>query len=275
MIAKELYASWRPVTFEAQAIAARSYALHERARRRADGRHFDVESTTKDQAYAGATENSRAHDAARATRGLVLTWAGSVLRAYYSSTTGGRAASARDTWPTSEGFEFNLAPPIQASPRDDSDAFSPVFRWEVERSTRDVLRRFRAFGRARGASIRNIRSLGTIRVLDRNEFGRPRTYRVTDESGRAWTLKAEDIRVACNHPGEPDDSIPPVTRAERVLSGDFTAEIVRGRVVFSGRGFGHGVGMSQFGAEGMARRGEDARTILRHYYPGAVIERAY
>jgi len=46
-------------------------------------------------------------------------------------------------------------------------------------------------------------------------------------------------------------------------------------LVFEGRGFGHGVGMSQYGAQGMAMRGRQARDILMHYYPGAVIERAY
>lgn len=272
VVAKELIPGWSAEAFKAQAIAARSYALHERQRRTALGSHFDVESTTQDQAYAGATENERAHESVRATRGLVLTWRGALLRSYYSSTTGGRAASARDTWPTGRGFEFNLAAPIQASARDDADSFSPLFRWTVERGTENLVRRFRAFGRAQGMAIRDVSSLAKIEVAATNSFGRPRTYKITDTGGLSWTLSAESIRLACNFP---TPGTPEVTRELRVNSGDFEARVEGERVVFEGRGFGHGVGMSQYGAEGKARRGMTARAILEHYYPGAVIDRAY
>jgi stage II sporulation protein D len=265
VVAKELPAGWEIEAYKAQAVAARSYALHERRRRIALGSDFDVESTTQDQAYAGATANARAHEAVRATRGLVLTWKGTLLRAYYSSTTGGRAASARDTWPTGPGFEFNLAAPIQASARDDADKASPLFRWTVERPTDELLERLRAYGRAHGSGLKGIGSLSAIRVEARNSFGRPTRYTVEDSGGMTWTLSAESIRIACNTdaPG-----LEPITRAKRINSGDFEARVEGDVVVFHGRGFGHGVGMSQYGAEGMAQ-------ILRAYYPGAVIERAY
>jgi len=272
VVAKGLIAGWSLEAFRAQAIAARSYALHERQRRTAIGSHFDVESTTQDQAYAGATGSTRAHEAVRSTRGLVLTWRGALLRSYYSSTTGGRAASARDTWPTGRGFEFNLAAPIQASPRDDADRFSPLFRWTVERQTENLVRRFRAFGRAQNMAIRDIASLSSIRVIERNDYGRPTRYSIADSGGSTWTLSAESIRLACNFttPGTPT-----VTRQLRVNSGDFEARVEGDRVVFDGRGFGHGVGMSQYGAEGKARQGVKATEILAYYYPGAVIDRAY
>ncbi len=272
VLAKELIPGWSLEAFKAQAIAARSYALHERRRRTAIGGDFDVESTTRDQAYAGATEDDRAHRACRETRGLVLTWRGTILRAYYSSTTGGRAASARDTWPTGPGFEFNLAAPIQASPRDEDDRISPLFRWTVERRASDLVRRFRAFGRDRGHGLREISSLGAIRVASTNEFGRPTRYEIRDTGGRTWTLSAESLRLACNTdaPG-----LPEITREKRINSGDLVARVAGDRVVFEGRGFGHGVGMSQYGAEAKASKGWSAERILQHYYPGAQIERAY
>jgi len=109
VIAKELYPNWGLETFKAQAIAARSYAMQERQRRLSIGSFFDLESTTQDQVYGGSTTNPTALRAVDLTYGQVLTWNGHLLRAYYSSTTGGRAASARDTWPTGPGYEFNLA----------------------------------------------------------------------------------------------------------------------------------------------------------------------
>lgn len=275
VVAKELYRHWLPETFRAQAIAARTYALHERQRRLSRGDHFDVEATTADQAYGGATAHERSHDAVRSTRGVVVTWRGGLLRTYYSSTTGGRAASARDVWPVTRGFEYNLAAPIQAGPRDDADAFSPLYRWTIERETRDLVRRFRAFGVDEGLDVERIRSIASIDPVARNEFGRPTRYRVTDAGGKSFELTAEEIRRACNYPGSGALRIGRVKRSDRVPSGDFTATVAGGTVTFEGRGFGHGVGMSQYGAEGMARRGMTAEQILGHYYPGARLERAY
>jgi stage II sporulation protein D len=274
VVERELYAGWRSAAERAQAVAARSYALHEMGRARRAGRHFDVESTTADQVFGGAAGRASSRAAARATRGEVLVWSGDVLRAYYSSTVGGRAAGAAEVWPTGDGFAFNEAAPIQASRRDDADAFSPRWRWEVGRDRATLTRRIRAFGAARGYQVAELDRLRGVRVGRRNAFGRPVWYEVVGEGGRWWRLSAESLRLACNWAGG-GSGLPTVARGERVLSGDLEMEVRGSRVTIRGRGFGHGVGMSQFGAEGMARRGAAYREILRHYYPGASIERVY
>jgi stage II sporulation protein D len=273
VIAKELYPNWALETFKAQAIAARSYAMQERQRRLSIGSHFDLESTTQDQVYGGATTNPTALKAVEQTYGRVLTWNGHLLRAYYSSTTGGRAASARDTWPTGPGYEFNLVPPIQATARDDADSFSPLFRWEVERDIEETSRRIRAFAESRRMGMRTIKQVAKIDPVAFNEFGRPQRYRIIEQGGRWWELSAEDTRLAVNHAG--DSGLASPTRDQRINSGDFTTRRDGDKLIFSGRGFGHGVGMSQFGAEGMSRQGKTADEILLHYYPGAELQRAY
>ncbi|MFU8827911.1 MAG: SpoIID/LytB domain-containing protein [Phycisphaerales bacterium] len=273
VIAKELYPNWGLETFKAQAIAARSYALHERQRRIAVGSHFDVESTTQDQVYGGATTNPTALRAVEQTYGTVLTWQGHLLRAYYSSTTGGRAASARDTWPITRGFEYNLMPPIQASPRDDIDSFSPLFTWTVERDIEELSTRIRTFAETRSMGLRTLQQVAKIEPVARNEFDRPQRYRITEQGGRWWELSAEDTRLAMNHAGTSGLAAP--TRDQRINSGDFTTRREGNKLIFEGRGFGHGVGMSQFGAEGMARRGIPAEEILMHYYPGAQLTKWY
>jgi stage II sporulation protein D len=272
VLAKELYATWGLETYKAQAIAARSYALHERQRRMAQGHFFDLESTTKDQAYAGATDRSVAHRAVEETLGEVLTWRGGLLRAYYSSTTAGRAASARDIWPTYKGYEFNLAAPIQASPRDDADSFSPLYRWEVKRSVASLSDRVRKYGEANQFAIRQIGTIKKIEVTKRNEFERPTEYRFTDQTGKNWKLTSEHARIASNTdaPGHPA-----ITKEDRVSSGDFEAVVQGDTVIIKGRGFGHGVGMSQYGAEGMVRKGADAKAVLAYYYPGSEITKLY
>lgn len=270
VLAKELYQDWTAGAYEAQAIAARSYALQERTRRVALGEDYDLETTTDDQVYGGDTTNRTALAAVAATRGMVLTYQGFPLRAYYSSTCGGRANSAREIWPTGPGFEFNLAAPLQAQSRAHYCQISPLYRWTVPRDTSDLVRRISAYGHQQGLSIKAIGSLTRIEATKRNALGRPAEYRVTDAGGKSWLINAEMLRFAMNYTN--GSNIPAVTRAQRVNSGDFDA-IVRGpSTTVNGRGFGHGVGMCQFCAEGFGRKGARGKDIVVIFYPGATIE---
>ena len=273
VIAKELYPGWKPEAYRAQAIAARSYALHRRALRLANGAHYDVESTTRDQAFGGVTSSPVALEAAHATAGTVLAWAGEILCAYYSSTSGGRAASAADVWPVGPGTEYNLAAPIQASPREGWDSFSPRHRWKVVRDQRTLTERFRVYARRQGLGFRDIDLLASVEPVARNAFDRPTRYRIADSRGTWWEIEAEVLRLACN--ASAGDRLPPPKASNRVSSGDVEFDIRAGTVTILGRGFGHGVGMSQFGAEGMARAGRSAEAILEHYYPGAELVQVY
>lgn len=273
VLAKELYAGWSEATFEAQAIAARSYAMHERRRSRAEGRPFDLESTTRDQAYAGAGGGRKAARAVQKTAGRVLLdEKGDLLRSYYSSTCGGRAASAADTWPTTAGFEYNLAPPIQAHPRECGCEISSVHRWTVERSKRELIARFRAFGATEHLAVRTIESIKGITPQRSNSVGRPADYRVFDQEGRWWALSAEQLRRALNYPAAGFQAVTSKTRAR---SGDVEVKMTAENATVLGRGFGHGVGLCQFGAEAMARKSARATDIVLHYYPGARVERLY
>ncbi len=273
VVSKELLRTWSLNAYKAQAIAARAYALHERERSMSLGELFDLEAGELDQAYAGSAGHPTAARAVAETRGVVLTFGGGLLRAYYSSTCGGRSASAKDVWPTTRGFEFNLAAPLQGHPREDPCHASPRFRWTVTRPKDDVTRRLAAFGRDQGLAIRGIRSISKVEMARANEYGRPSQYRVFDADGRSWTLTAEQLRTGCNWTGS--SGLPAVTAQTRVYSGDAEFTVERNTVTIRGRGFGHGVGLCQYGCEAMARQGREPTQILMHYYPGARIERAY
>lgn len=273
VVAAELFASWPRATFAAQAVAARSYALHERARARMAGQRHDVEASTADQAYSGASGNSIAAKAVAETRGVVLTWQGQVVRAYYSSTSGGRAASARDTWPTGPGFEYNLAGPIQAQVREDEwGASSPWHRWTVLRTRQEMTTRLKEWGRRNGQPVRNLTTLQGVRVLERNGAGRPSKFAVVQAGGGQFVLTAEQLRGACNQEAT---GVPPVTVPTRVHSGDMEWTFTGDAISIRGRGFGHGVGMCQWSAKEMAERGSEWQGIIATFYPGARVERAY
>jgi stage II sporulation protein D len=287
VVAKELYPNWPKEAFKVQAVCARTYALHERSRGQLKRREYDVEGTTRDQAYAGATTNRTAIDAVNATRGVVLSYQGEVLRAYYSSTCGGRTASAADTWPTSVGYEYNLAPPIQAHERECLCQSSPTYRWTVTRSADDLARRIRAFGEANQQMVRQIAGIYGLEVLEAAPTGRPRLYKLIEPGGKWYRIKAEDLRVACN---TPVSGLPAITSKTRVNSGDVEFKVTRPAgsqrlsgqallaattVEISGRGFGHGVGMCQYCTRAMALRGDQWQKMLGVFYPGAEVVKAY
>ena len=272
VISAELFASWPQGAFDAQAVAARSYALHERARARAVGAAFDVEATVSSQVYNGASQLPQAEAAVRRTRGVVLTWAGQVLRAYFSSTSGGRAASARDVWPTGIGFEYNLAGPLQAQSREELGRTAKYFRWTAYRTRYELLARFRAWGEVNKHPIRSLKYIELITVAARNSVGRPSRYTVLQPGGVSYSLTAEEMRRACN---EPSPSAPAITGETLVRSGDLEFKANGDVFGIIGRGYGHGVGLCQWSTKELAERGEDWRKIVVKFYPGAKLEKGY
>jgi stage II sporulation protein D len=272
VVSSELFASWPQGAFNAQAVAARSYALHERTRARAAGAPFDVEASVNDQAYSGSSELPQAIAAVRQTRGVVLTWSGQILRAYYSSTSGGRAASAKDVWPTTGGFDFNLAGPLQAQSREELGRTAKYYRWTVYRTRYELLGRLRAWGETARHPVRSLKSIEAITVEARNNVGRPTRYRVIQPGGVSYTLNAEEIRRACN---EPAPGLPTITGETMVRSGDMEFKLIGDVFSLSGRGYGHGVGLCQWSAKELADKGQDWRAIVSKFYPGARIEKAY
>lgn len=272
VISKELIASWPLGAFEAQAVAARSYAMHERTRARAEGKAFDVESTTADQVFGGSTTLEVAKAATRNTRGLVLVEGGRTLRAYYSSTCGGKPNSATDVWPVGPGYEYNRSPSLQARSRPFACQGSPLFRWRVERDLGQLSQRVRAWGQTNGGGVGQIGTIRSIDSIEQNVVGRPIKFRLSDDKGKSYVLSAEQLRFACNQnvPGLPD-----ITREIRMHSGNFQVLFSGNRAVFEGGGFGHGVGMCQYCAKGWADQGLSYREMLARFYGSATVQRQF
>lgn len=271
VLEKELFPDWHPRAFEAQAIAARSYALFEMADRSAS--HYDVESTVRSQVYGGASTHPRARAAVAATRGRVLAYEGRIVPAFFSSTTGGRGQDAAVAFP-------NVAdlPPLRGRDRGEWGSISPSWRWGPVRRDRDTLsRRLAGWGVATGHEIASLNRIAAIAVTRRSRSGRPATFRVTDVGGARYTLRCEAFRFACNHAadGNAARGLPAIPSDQRLKSSDVSISGSGGAVVIRGRGYGHGVGLGQWGAQHLATAGYDARAILGFYYPGAVVTRLY
>ena len=267
VLARELYRHWHLQTFAAQAIAARSFACHEHDFF-GPRRHFDVTNDVASQVYAGEVGHERAHEAVRLTRGVVIGYRGRLVPAYYSSCCGGRAAAASDVMGPNP---CNDLPPLRGRSESDVCTGAPLFEWSIERSLTDVITRLRGWGGTQGNEVlAGLDSLLAIEVADVNPHGRPTAFRLRLDAQRSMTLGAEKLRRALDWTGR---GIPRPKRP--IYASCFRAEIKGSQVRFTGHGYGHGVGMCQYGAEALAQLGEDHESVLRWYYPDVEILRAY
>jgi len=264
VLSRELYDDWTRVAHQAQAIAARTYALHQMSLGR--DRPYDVVAGPASQAYAGLDAPARAVQAVLDTTGLVLSHEGQLIAGNYSSTCGGIGASPVDAFGSPTAL-----PPMYPQPHEPWCRDSRYFEWgPIRRDLEDLARRLASWGRRSGHPVARLRRIQTLRVHAYNELDRPVRFAVVDQTGEQFLLHAEPFRRACNDRGPG-----PLDRALRLRSSFVEIRVAGRQALFVGRGFGHGVGLCQYGAEAMAQAGHDAVEILQTYYPDADIARAY
>lgn len=263
----ELYAGWTFSCFAAQAVAARSFACMEVQMR--SHRDWDVVASPSSQAYIGVTDDRTAHEAQEMTRGMVLAWGDQLVPGYFSSCCGGLAATAIGRISTSA---VNDVPPLMGHDGRDYCTNSPLYDWTIDRSARTLHRRVNAWADHTGhRALGSLTSLKSITVHESNRHGRPTILRITDRSNRTADVDLQDFLSAANF----DGSGSPPMRSKPLWSGWSEGSVDRGRVTLSGHGFGHGVGLCQYGAQELGSRGKSFREILSWYYPGAMIHAAW
>ncbi len=253
---------------EAQAVAARSYAV---TRLGNPSRAYDLTATTTDQVYGGVeAENAVADAAVAATGGLVLMYNGRAVSAPYHSTCGGSTAAPDEIWRSpGEPFLRRVSDRIPGTDRYYCD-IAPRFRWErswrADSLTAVVERYLRSYVQVPPGPVGDVRR---IAVDGQTPSGRVAALWIETSQGR-YRLRGNDIRYVLRSPG-----------GELLNSTYFSPEVLSSpdgrltRLTIRGLGYGHGVGMCQWGAIGRARAGQDFRTILRTYFPGTSVARAY
>lgn len=254
---------------KAQAVAARTYALSYLSAR--DSLGFDVFGDVGDQVYRGISAESEVTTrAVRETRGVVATYGGRLIEAYYHSTCGGSTASIEDVWPRPvQPYLVPVSDRIEGGGERSYCDISPHFRW-TERWTLAELRAIlqETLPPRTGIAAASLGTVSDVRVTERTERGRVR--KLEFETTRAsYQVRGNDIRWVLEPAvGRPLRSTYFVASWSRGSGGDavLTAE---------GGGWGHGVGMCQWGAIGRARAGQSYEQILRTYYYGIELERWY
>ncbi|MFQ6538350.1 MULTISPECIES: SpoIID/LytB domain-containing protein [Aphanothece] len=288
VVASEMPARWPQAALRAQAVAARTYAL----RQRKPAAAFDLTATVSSQVYKGVeAETDSTRQAVASTRGQVLMYGDQLANTVFHSSSGGRTENSGDLW--SQQLPYLVSVP-------DYDQNSPVHQWEQPLAP-DLLRK--AFGEIGGVQrIDIVASTATGRVRQARVIGPAGTLVVTGPQLRSRLgLRSTQVRFEVLEP-RPAAGLPPLTPPPVVpeplvdsatgmpmASGQRggTAPGASGRwtprtgsrptaqplIVAIGRGYGHGVGMSQWGALALAERGEDHERILSHYFRGTQLRR--
>ncbi len=249
---------------QAQAVAARSYAYTHLD----SGNHeYDVTGGSLDQVYGGvAAETPVSSEAVESTRALVLKYAGRVVNAPYHSTCGGSTIAVSEAWRSvDEPYLRSVSDRIPGTSRYYCD-ISPRFSWTRTIAAKELdgaLSRYLASYTAVPGHSPGIARDVTIGA--HTPSGRVGTVTFSTSRGN-FVVRGNDIRFVLRSPG-----------GEILNSTDFSIETTLepdgalAHVTIRGRGYGHGVGMCQWGAIGRARAGQDFRTILRAYYPGTTV----
>ena len=256
VVACEMPSGWPDEALKAQAISARSYAMAQINAGTYSGYGFDVLSNQQSQVYNGIdAENPRICALVDGTRGQVLISRGSVITAFFHSSSGGYTENSEDVW--QNHLEY-----IKAKP-DPADMNDTHYNWKKSMDHNQLVTQLNLKGY-------DISQVCDIEELERTSTG-ARVKKIAidarDAAGRAVIIEisnADAVRSAFGL-----DSSLFVMEKEKDQQGFIS------NVEFIGSGWGHGVGMSQYGALGMAKEGYNYQDILKYYYNGVKIEKLY
>ena len=242
----EMSGNWPQEALKAQAVVARSYALHKR--QYSANAVYDLGDTTQWQVYRGVKdESSGTQLAVNATAGQVLTYNQAIIEAVFHSSSGGCTENVEDVW---------MQPlPYLRSVKDNYDQGAPVFQWSqpVTQSTLSDL----APGVGRVRDVKVDRATPSCK--------RVVTMRLIGEKG-STTISGERLQAALGLKSTFFSIVPQVNQ----MASKSTRQPEPGFVI-NGSGFGHGLGMSQWGAYNMAQQGLSYQQIMSHYYTGVVL----
>jgi stage II sporulation protein D len=233
VLGAEMDGGWPQEALKAQAVAARTYALYKRER---SNGMYDLGNDQMWQVYRGVSaESAGTQSAVSATQGQVLTHNGRMILAAFHSSSGGHTENSEDVW-------YDSLPYLRGVP--DYDQNSPVFEWTKTFSQTDLSQQISGVGKVEAMTPEQTSAYGSIL-----------TMKVTGDGG-SRVMSGEEIAAALG-----------------LRSTRFRVNRSQGSANFvvTGRGFGHGVGMSQWGAYHLASNGYSYHQILLYYYRNSTL----
>ena len=257
VVSNEMPASWNLEALKAQAVAARTYALGEH---NLHAKHdFELYDSTLSQAYGGLdAETDKSRRAAADTWGVVGSWhnpkgKAELVPMYYHSTCGGMTEAAGAV------FGGETAGPLQGGVECTYCYRSKKFQWSgvtlTKREISDALRQ------SDDPDLARLAPVSRVEVGEETPRGRVAWIKLVGARGGAILVRCDKFRL--------------LVGPTRITSNWFTIKDAGNAIVLEGRGNGHGVGLCQYGAEYLAEHGKTAEEIVRFYYPGIELTKAY
>lgn len=239
----EVSVEWNAEALKAQAVVSRTFALFEITSSRKKNRSFDVYDDTRSQVYNGLDLESKFTSiAADSTFGEVVRYEGKVIQAFFHSASGGMTESSKEAF----GYDYPYLTPV-LSP------YGNVYKdnqWEIIIPLEKIRKDFRLAA-----------PVVAVQVKERTASKRIKTILITDKAGRKTELTAGVFRNTIGN------TLMKSTRAN--------IRLTNGSLQVSGMGYGHGVGMGQWDAQGMSLQGYRYLDILGYFYPGTKVEKVW
>jgi stage II sporulation protein D len=237
VVASESGEDWELEALKAQAVISRTYALYNREIRHQGDYH--ITSSVRDQVYEERNADPLISRAVKETEGEILIYNNRPIKAYYHSICIGKTEVPEEVW----GEAYPYLKSVDCNAKN-----TPYDSWQRQYNLKDLEEAIGITG------IENI-SIGSYTIT-----GRVKTLKIIIKDSSPLEIRATELRRLLGY--------------KRLPSTDFSIRIEDGKVVFDGRGWGHGVGLCQWGAFEMARQGKDYREILEHYYPRTMLKQA-
>jgi len=232
----EIMSGWPIEALKAQAVAARTYAYYHIMKN--NSTYYDLDASTNFQVYKGTvSETETTNKAVDSTSGIIMVYNSIPILAYFHSTCGGRTADDRFVW---KGEDLPYLTSVNCSYCKNS----PFYNWQVNISLDEIYE----------ALLKKYKTVGQIRAIT---LGR--------EDNRVSNIKIEHANGIIRMTG---NDFRMMFEAKKIKSLYFEAKQTRNGLILNGHGWGHGVGMCQWGAKEMAGLGKNFYDILRFYYRG-------
>jgi len=241
VVPKETFSSWPEDALKAQAVAARTFAIYHI---RNHGKGDDDIVTPMHQVYGGmSAEDPRTTKAVLETEGEILTYNDNVLCTFFYSCCGGRTEKAGNIFPKIKDYPHPVKSPYCKNTKN--------YSWKYSIAVANCEQKFKLKGKSFYGPVVK------VKVLKRFESGRIAKIQFSSRR-KSFVLTGEECRNILGY--------------DKIKSTLFNVKLKRGRIYFSGRGWGHAVGLCQWCTKGMADRSYKYDKILSHFYPGSKIK---
>lgn len=249
VVAGEMKNDWPVEALAAQAIIARTFTLEAiETKGGVPERGTQASTDIKEfQAYNAKSVNDNVKKAVQMTRGMILTYQGKPIKGWFHASAGGITATAK------EGLNYREAEPpyIQSVQSPDDLAPADVKNWTIMFPKEDIIAAMAKMGK-------KVNDISSIEITQKGPSGRAVMLRVN----REVEVSGPELRVALDS-----------TKLKSMLLDKI--EVGEENVTFAGKGYGHGVGMSQWGANRMAKDGKKPEEIVTHYFKGVKVEKRW